>query len=89
MSDSILEINGWTIYAHPVFLYQLEAMIEAVSRGIGIGFIFNREQNEDPRSLTRPLRELRGANRNMLVYLKPRRRRRSVQALLDVARDFV
>lgn len=66
-----------------------EAMIEAVSRGIGIGFIFNREQNEDPRSLTRPLRELRGANRNMLVYLKPRRRRRSVQALLDVARDFV
>lgn len=65
-----------------------EAMIEAVSRGIGIGFIFNREQNEDPRSLTRPLRELRGANRNMLVYLKPRRRRRSVQALLDVARDF-
>jgi aminoethylphosphonate catabolism LysR family transcriptional regulator len=66
-----------------------EAMIEAVSRGIGIGFIFNREQNEDPRSLTRPLRELRGANRNMLVYLKPRRRRRSVQALLDVAKDFV
>ena len=66
-----------------------EAMIEAVSRGIGIGFIFNREQNEDPRSLTRPLRELRGANRNMLVYLKPRRRRRSVQALLDVAKNFV
>jgi aminoethylphosphonate catabolism LysR family transcriptional regulator len=66
-----------------------EAMIEAVSRGIGIGFIFNREQNEDPRCLTRPLRELRGANRNMLIYLKPRRRRRSVQALLDVAKDFV
>ncbi|MBX9646544.1 MAG: type II toxin-antitoxin system YhaV family toxin [Xanthobacteraceae bacterium] len=32
MSDSILEINGWTIYAHPVFLYQLEAMIEAVEK---------------------------------------------------------
>lgn len=66
-----------------------EAMIEAVSRGIGIGFIFNREQNEDPRCLTASLRELRGANRNMLVYLKPRRRRRSVQALLDVAKAFV
>lgn len=65
-----------------------EAMIEAVSRGIGIGFIFNREQNQDPRSLTIPLRELRASNRNMLVYLKPRRRRRSVQALLDVAKNF-
>jgi len=65
-----------------------EAMIEAVSRGIGLGFIFNREQNKDPRSLTIPLRELRASNRNMLVYLKPRRRRRSVQALIDVSKDF-
>ena len=32
MSDDILEINGWTIYAHPVFLDQLEAMIEAVEK---------------------------------------------------------
>ncbi|HVI89753.1 MAG TPA: LysR substrate-binding domain-containing protein [Dongiaceae bacterium] len=66
-----------------------EAMIEAVSRQIGIGFIFNREQNQDPRSHAVPLRELRGANRNMLIYLKPRRRRRAVAALLEVAKDFV
>jgi len=66
-----------------------EAMIEAVSRQIGIGFIFNREQNQDPRSQAVPLRELRGANRNMLIYLKPRRRRRAVAALLEVAKDFV
>lgn len=65
-----------------------EAMIEAVSRNIGVGFIFNREENQDPRSKAVPLRELRSSNRNMLVYLKPRRRRRTVQALIDVAKDF-
>ncbi len=32
MSDEILRINGWTIYAHPLFLDQLEAMIEAVEK---------------------------------------------------------
>lgn len=62
-----------------------EAMIEAVSRKIGIGFIFDQEQNEDPRSAAVPLRDLRGSNRNTLVYLKPRRRRRTVQALIDIA----
>ena len=32
MSDDILEINGWTIYAHALFLDQLEAMIETVEK---------------------------------------------------------
>ena len=32
MNGDILEINGWTIYAHPLFLDQLEAMIEAVEK---------------------------------------------------------
>ena len=32
MSDDVLEINGWTIYAHPLFLDQLEAMIETVEK---------------------------------------------------------
>jgi toxin YhaV len=32
VSDDILEINGWTIYAHPLFLDQLEAMIEIVEK---------------------------------------------------------
>ena len=27
-----LEINGWTIYAHPLFLDQLEAMVGAVEK---------------------------------------------------------
>lgn len=71
---------------HPVLTVgSREAMIEAVSRKIGIGFIFEREKNEDPRSVVVPLRELRASNRNMLVYLKPRRRRRTVQALIDLA----
>jgi toxin YhaV len=32
VSDETLEINGWTIYAHPLFLEQLEAMIGAVEK---------------------------------------------------------
>ena len=32
MNDDTLQINGWTIYAHPLFLDQLEAMIEAVEK---------------------------------------------------------
>ncbi|MDY0870590.1 LysR family transcriptional regulator [Dongia rigui] len=62
-----------------------EAMIEAVSRRIGVGFVFDREKNADPRSVAVPIRELRGSNRNMLVYLKPRRRRRTVAALIEIA----
>ena len=36
MSDDILEVNGWTIYAHPLFLDQLDAMIETVDKAPGI-----------------------------------------------------
>lgn len=32
MSQEIVEINGWTIYAHPLFLDQLEAMIQVVEK---------------------------------------------------------
>lgn len=32
MNDDILEINGWIVYAHPLFLDQLEVMIEAVEK---------------------------------------------------------
>lgn len=32
MTDQTIEINGWAIYAYPLFLDQLEAMIEAVER---------------------------------------------------------
>lgn len=32
MSADTLEINGWTIYAHPLFLDQLEALIAAVEK---------------------------------------------------------
>ncbi len=64
-----------------------EAMIEAVSRRIGLGFIFDREKNEDPRSVAVPIRELRASNKNMLVYLRPRRRRRTVAALIDLASE--
>ena len=32
MSEETVEVNGWTIYAHPLFLDQLEAMIAAVEK---------------------------------------------------------
>jgi len=32
VSDDTFEVNGWMIYAHPLFLDQLEAMIAAVER---------------------------------------------------------
>ncbi len=32
MTDRTIEINGWTIYAHPLFLDQLEALIAAVEK---------------------------------------------------------
>jgi toxin YhaV len=32
VSDDVLKINGWIIYAHPLFLDQLEAMIGAVEK---------------------------------------------------------
>jgi len=32
VSHDALEISGWTIYAHPLFLDQLEAMIEAAEK---------------------------------------------------------
>jgi toxin YhaV len=32
VSDDTFEINGWTIYAHPLSLDQLEVMIQAVEK---------------------------------------------------------
>jgi len=32
VSDDTFEVNGWAIYAHPLFLDQLEAMIAAVEK---------------------------------------------------------
>ncbi len=32
MSDATFEVNGWTIYAHPLFLNQLEAIIATVEK---------------------------------------------------------
>lgn len=32
MSDDTFEVNGWTVYAHPLFLDQLETMIVSVEK---------------------------------------------------------
>ncbi|MEY9564174.1 hypothetical protein ABH978_000013 [Bradyrhizobium ottawaense] len=33
MSDDTFGVNGWTVYAHPLFLDQFETMIAAVEKG--------------------------------------------------------
>ncbi|MGX1000124.1 hypothetical protein AB7M38_007416 [Bradyrhizobium diazoefficiens] len=32
MSDDTFGVNGWTVYAHPLFLDQFETMIAAVEK---------------------------------------------------------
>ncbi len=32
MSERTLQVNGWTLYAHPLFLDQLEGMIIVVAK---------------------------------------------------------
>ena len=47
MSDKTIQINGWTLYAHPLFLDQLEAMITAVDKA----------RAKDPKSYKRSERQ--------------------------------
>src|SRR3546814_20020402 len=32
MASSVLTVNGWTLYAHPLFLDQLEDLLQAVEK---------------------------------------------------------
>lgn len=43
MNDDIVEINGWRIFAHPLFLDQLEAMIATVEKA----------RKKDPKTYTK------------------------------------
>jgi len=43
VSDDTFEVNGWTVYAHPLFLDQLEAMIAAVHTFNSAGLTFRAE----------------------------------------------
>lgn len=65
-----------------------EAMREAVARGLGIGFLFERESEGDARTVARPLDGLSDVNLDTLACLRSSRRRAVVRALIEAARDL-
>mgnify|MGYP001343182998 CR=1 FL=1 len=65
-----------------------EAMREAVARGLGIGFLFERESEGDARTVARPLDGLSDVNVDALACLRSSRRRAVVRALIETARDL-
>ncbi len=58
-----------------------EGVKEAVANGLGIGFVFDREQGEDHRCVAVPLTGLNDTNRDMLLCLKDQRKSVLVDAL--------
>lgn len=64
-----------------------EAVREAVLCGLGVGFIFSREVDRDPRAVAVPIRGLTGSSDDKLVCLRRRTRRQVIKALLRCAND--
>jgi aminoethylphosphonate catabolism LysR family transcriptional regulator len=65
-----------------------EAMREAVARGLGIGFLFERENEGDERTVAIPLAGLADVNVDAVVCLEANRRRAVVRALFEAAREL-
>ncbi|MGJ3261472.1 MAG: LysR substrate-binding domain-containing protein [Rhodospirillales bacterium] len=65
-----------------------EAVKEAAAHGLGIGFMQERETAGDERIAGLAIRDLRETNLDTLVCIKRSARRRTVKALIDVARDL-
>ena len=65
-----------------------EAVKEAAAHGLGIGFMQERETIGDDRVTGLAIRDLRETNLDTLVCIKRSARRRTVKALIDVARDL-
>jgi aminoethylphosphonate catabolism LysR family transcriptional regulator len=62
-----------------------EAVQEAVKLGLGIGFLLEREGIPDTGTVAVPLADLRACNVDSVVCLHSQRKRRIVQAFIDVA----
>ena len=62
-----------------------EAVRHAVLCSLGVGFIFSREVDQDPRAVAVPIRELTGSSDDKLVCLRNRTRRQVIKALLRTA----
>lgn len=65
-----------------------EAMREAVARGLGIGFLFERENEGDDRTVAVPLQGLSNINVDTVMCLKGNQRRAVVRAVIDIAREI-
>jgi len=88
---SILEaaLKERNIEIDPVMeLGSREAVREACAHGLGFGFMQEREAAGDARISALPIRDLRGTNLVTLVCLKRHAKRRTIEALIKVARDL-
>lgn len=63
-----------------------EAVVEAVSSGLGVGFIFDGEAPADTRVTDIAIDGLERENRDTIAILKSQRHRNNVQAFLEQAR---
>lgn len=82
-------LNRKGIRVRPVMeLGSREAAREAAAHGLGIGFMQERETVGDGRVRGLVIRDLKGTNLLTLACLKRNAKRRTIQALIDVARDL-
>ncbi|WP_119461464.1 LysR substrate-binding domain-containing protein [Rhodospirillaceae bacterium SYSU D60014] len=65
-----------------------EAMREAVARGLGIGFLFERENEGDDRTVAVPLQGLSDINVDTVTCLKSNRRSAVVRAVIEIAEEI-
>lgn len=65
-----------------------EAVIEAVARGLGIGFVYSREIGLDRRYVGVPISGLKHQNTDILAALKEQAKNPLVKKLFDVARNL-
>jgi len=65
-----------------------EGVKEAVARGLGIGFVFDRESSQDLRCVAIKVQELGGSNNDMLYCLKFQQQNLLVKILFDVAKQL-
>jgi len=66
-----------------------EGITEAVVRGLGIGFVFDREISHDPRCQGVRVDGLEGSNSDMLLCLKDQQQNPLVKALFTAAKSFL
>jgi len=85
--ERALRLHGLNI-APIVTLGTREALIEAVTQGIGVGFIFELATNRRDGLVRLPVAELAETHREDVFCLAPYRRRRAVAALFDIAEEL-